>query len=86
MTVGLFGRLTTEEARRQARQFLAEAEKGLDPAEIKVEVREAPTVAKVAKRYMEQHAIVKKKPVSIEADERLFPACHPTGPWSKKDC
>lgn len=72
MTVGTHGVLTPDEARSQARLLLARVERGEDPAEDKQTGRQAPTISKVAERYMEEHANVKKKPRSIKEDRRLL--------------
>jgi hypothetical protein len=44
LTVGNYGRLTPDEARREARRFLSEVERGLDPAEQRLQQRNALTV------------------------------------------
>jgi integrase len=72
LTVGRHGVLAPDEARSEARQRLAEAEKGGDPAEDKQTGRQAATFSDVAGRYMEQHANVKKKARSINEDQRLL--------------
>jgi integrase len=72
ITIGTHGILTPDEARSQARLLLAEVERGGDPAEDKHTARQAPTFAEVAERYMDEHAIVKKKPRSIKEDKRLL--------------
>lgn len=70
VTVGMHGRLTAEEARRQARLLLADVERGGDPAEMRNAVRRAPTVAELCTRYLDDHSRQHKRPLSIEADER----------------
>lgn len=72
MTLGLFGHLTPAEARKHARELLGDVDKGSDVAVVKRESKQAPTMTDLAQRYMEQHAQVKKKPVSIAADERML--------------
>jgi integrase len=52
LTVGNYGRLTPEEARRQARLLLSDVERGLDPAEQRLEERKAITVAELCTEYM----------------------------------
>src|SRR5215510_12001693 len=54
LTVGNYGRLTPEEARRQARLLLSDVERGLDPAEQRLEDRKAITVADLSTEYMEK--------------------------------
>ena len=70
LTIGEHGRLTAEEARKQARLILAEADKGGDPAEVRMAARQAPTIAELCDRYLAEHAREHKKASSIEADER----------------
>ena len=71
-TIGRHGRLTAEEAREQAKRVLGRVTLGEDPARTRREVRTAPTVADLAKRYMEEHARPKKKPGSVQGDETLL--------------
>ncbi len=72
VTVGTYGRLTPDEARKLARQMLADVSKGADPAEAKAQGRQAPTVKDLANRYLAEHARAKKKPASIFRDQRLI--------------
>ncbi len=72
LTVGSYGRLTPDEARREARLMLADVDRGKDPAQEKQEDRHAPTVADLANRYLTEHARIKKKKRSVEEDERLL--------------
>lgn len=72
LTLGTYGQLTVAEARKMALGKLAEVAAGDDPAETKVKARGGVTVADLAERYMEQHARPKKKPLSIEGDQRFI--------------
>lgn len=72
VTIGHYGRLTVDEGRKLARQMLAEVDKGQDPAALKAEGRQAPTVRDLAERYLAQHASTKKKPRSASQDTRLL--------------
>jgi integrase len=72
LTLGPHGRLTVEQARKLATQTMAAVGRGEDPAEARNEERAAPTVAELAKRYLDQHAKPKKKALSIAADERIL--------------
>ena len=45
LTVGNYGRLTPDEARREARRLLSDVERGIDPAEQRLEDRNVITVA-----------------------------------------
>lgn len=70
LTVGSHGRLTTEEARKEARLILSEVEKGNDPAGERSDFRSAPTVSELCDRFLNDHAKEHKKSSSVESDER----------------
>ena len=72
LTVGVYGRLTPDEARKEARQYLAAADRGEDPAEQRTLAKEVITFAGLSKRYMDEYAKPRKKQLSIDADERSF--------------
>lgn len=69
-SIGPHGVLTCDEARGIAKDMLAEVRKGGDPSLARQEKRQAPTLAEFAERYLADHARLKKKPLSVEADER----------------
>ena len=52
LTVGQYGRLTPDEARREARRLLSDVERGLDPVERRLEERHAMTVADLCREYL----------------------------------
>jgi integrase len=54
LTIGRYGVLTAEEARKQARLALAEVTKGSDPAETKKLARGAMTVEELCREYMDK--------------------------------
>lgn len=72
LTIGAHGRLTAEEARREARSILAEVDKGHDPAETRALARVAPTMADLCDRYLADHADARKKATSADEDRRLI--------------
>jgi integrase len=72
LTLGTHGPLTADEARKLAKQKLAEIHQGADPSAARKRSRSAPTVEELAARYMEEHARPKKKRRSVESDERLL--------------
>jgi integrase len=72
VTIGHYGILTVDQARREAARLLAEVALGDDPAEVRAEKRKGFTVADLAARYLEDHATIKKKPRSIKEDMRLL--------------
>ena len=52
LTVGDYGRLTPEEARREARRLLSDVARGLDPTEQRHQERHAITVADLCSEYL----------------------------------
>src|SRR5262245_50564725 len=52
LTIGKYGRLTPDEARRDARRLLGDVERGLDPAEQRLEERNAITVGELCCEYL----------------------------------
>ena len=52
LTVGNYGRLTPDEARREARRLLSDVERGIDPAEQRLEDRNVITVADLCREYL----------------------------------
>ena len=52
LTVGQYGRMTPEEARREARRLLSDVERGLDPAEQRLEEKNAITVGELCHEYL----------------------------------
>ena len=52
LTVGQYGRLTPDEARREARRLLSDVERGLDPVEQRLEERHAMTVGDLCHEYL----------------------------------
>ena len=74
-TIGQHGTLTAEEARRQARLLLAEAQRGTDPAADRIADLRAENLVDFAERYMAQYAPQTKKLSSIQTD-RINLRCH----------
>ena len=72
-TLGQHGPLLTfHKARERARITLADALKGNDPIADDRAVRTAPTIKDLAADYLEQHAIPKKRPRSVENDRSML--------------
>ncbi|MEQ8246194.1 MAG: site-specific integrase [Alphaproteobacteria bacterium] len=67
-TLGSCATLRLEQARASARKHLVEVYDGKDPADQKKLALQDPTVSELAKRYIEAHAIPKKKPSSVRTD------------------
>ena len=73
MTVGPHGpTLTFDQAKKQARIILADVLRGNDPAGKRRAERSGPTVADLARDYLERHAIPNKRPRSVRADCALI--------------
>ncbi|MEO1657767.1 MAG: integrase arm-type DNA-binding domain-containing protein [Pseudomonadota bacterium] len=72
LTLGPFGTLTLDQARRRARQALAEAAGGEDPAAQKSEARKAVTFGLFAERYLTDYAERRKKARSVYEDRRML--------------
>lgn len=72
LTLGPHGTLTPVEARQLAREKLAEVAQGGDPAEHRRRAREAPTVADLAARFLEEHVEAKRKPNTVREYRRIF--------------
>ncbi len=72
VTIGAHGRLTAEEARRQARQILANVTRGSDPAGEREEARKAPSVADLCRRYLDDYLPQRGKARSIHETGRLI--------------
>ena len=71
-TIGMHGSITADQARRIARQWLAEVARGGDPSAERAATRNAPTMAELADRYMAEYASTRKKPRSAINDEILW--------------
>lgn len=69
-SIGAHGVITVDQARATARRWLAAVAEGEDPSAGRQATREAPTIADLCERYLEEHARPHKKPRSVEGDER----------------
>jgi len=66
VSLGRYGVLTPDEARKQARTVLAAAASGSDPAGDRAKHRSAPTLAELATAFMEEHVNKKRKAKTAE--------------------
>ena len=73
-TLGRYGKLTADEARKAAKKVFANILGGADPAELKAAKRTAPTTGDLCDRYLADHAATHKKPSSVREDKRLINA------------
>ena len=71
-TLGAFGELTVDEARRMAKKILADVASGADPSQERKDGRQALTVKDLAIRYLREHAEARKKQSSIDRDRQLI--------------
>ncbi|MGH6647344.1 tyrosine-type recombinase/integrase [Aquabacterium sp.] len=60
-SLGLYGELTVEQARSLAQEWLAQVRRGGDPAAEKAEARQAPTIAELCKKFMEDYSKKRNK-------------------------
>jgi integrase len=67
-TIGVHGKVTAEEARQIARRWIAGALAGQDISGERKEVRAAPLVRELASRYLDEYAMLFKKPRSYKSD------------------
>ena len=70
--IGRHGRISCDEARAIAREWLCEVEKGLDPAAEKQRKRKALSTSDLLDRYLDEYAIPHKKPSTVKEDRRLI--------------
>ena len=64
VTVGRYGALTPDEARQKAREILASAAKGGDPAAARERFRTAMSVSTLADAFLAEHVETKRKPAT----------------------
>ncbi len=72
MTIGRVGVLTPDQARSRARELLANAQRGADPAADKQAMADAPTMDQLFDRYMEQHVAVHNRASTKMEIDRLL--------------
>jgi integrase len=72
VNIGDHGRLTPDEARREARKLLGAMETGADPIEERRAARAVPTFGEVAADFLHQHVTAKRKPRTGEEYQRLL--------------
>lgn len=71
VTIGEFGSVTVDQARREARRLLGLVSQGHDPAEERARRKEAPTVSELAPAFLDMvHA--KRKPTTAHEYDRMM--------------
>lgn len=72
-TLGKYGPLLSlHQAREMARGLLSDVVRGADPVAEGQRLRQAPVVVDLAHRYLEEHAIPKKRPGSVRNDQSML--------------
>lgn len=71
-TIGFHGALTPDQARQVAIEMAREVSLGKDPANIRDQVRKAPTMSELFDRYLAEHARPFKRASSVRNDERII--------------
>jgi len=72
MKLGSYPVLTLADAREQAKNKLADVQKGVDVASERKAARDAGSFSELCERYLKEHARQKKKPGSAYEDERII--------------
>ena len=75
ITLGKWGVLTPDEARREARQLLGRLAAGEDIAAQRERMKALPTVDELAEMFIRQHVATKLKPRTAAEYERLLRTC-----------
>ena len=72
VTIGRHGAITPEQARKKAEELLSAIRLGGDPAAALAAEKAAPTVARLADRFLAEHAATKTKPRTAAEYRRLI--------------
>lgn len=72
LTLGRYGRITPEEARRLAVDAFGAVARGEDPSDQRRSARQAPTLAELCDRFIEEHVDAHLKPQTAKAYQRLI--------------
>ena len=67
-SLGVFGQLTVEQARKLAQEHLAAVRAGEDPSQERQDARGAPTVKELSERFMTEYSEARNKPSSIKTN------------------
>src|SRR5688572_11818012 len=71
-TIGRYGSLTLDQARREAQRLLGQIALGADPADQRQTIAQSATVRELAERYMRQHCAGRCKASTIRQHEWLL--------------
>jgi integrase len=72
VSIGRYGALTPDDARRRAREILGAVANGQDPADAISKERAAATVGELARAFVAEHVRKKRKPKTIESYEHVI--------------
>ncbi len=72
LTLGVYGRVTPDQARKKALRALAAIDRGEDPAEERDQARKAATVAELAQRYLTEYLGPKRKASTLREFRRTI--------------
>ena len=72
ITLGVHGPITCDQARQEAARLIGQIAGGANPATEKATAKKVISLAELAKRYLEQHAELKKKARSLVEDRRML--------------
>jgi len=68
-TIGKYGIITLDEARRTARKLLSDIAKGIDPSDIKKQGMKDPNMIDLFEQYLKEHSSVNNKPRTHKCNE-----------------
>jgi hypothetical protein len=68
-SIGRFGELTVEQARKIAQDWLADVRKGTDPSAEKAASRNVPTVKQLCDQFIEDYSKARNKPYTVETNQ-----------------
>ena len=72
MTLGAYGILTLDQARKRTGREKAKVLDQHDPLEVRQESREAPAMADLAQAYLDRHALPHKRLDSVKDDRAML--------------
>ena len=67
-SLGTYGQITVDQARKLALDFLASVRRGADPSQERQVARSAPTVKDLAGRFMVEHSEARNKPSTVRGN------------------
>ena len=71
-TIGQYGQVTVEQARVLAKELCFHIAKGMDPVRDQAKLREQPTFAEVAEKFMEEHSGVRNRPATHRSNRQIL--------------